>query len=382
MTEIDQVEDAAQVAARKCRKIARLIALAIAIEIVCTLGAIGADWLCRSNLPGELPVAWFYTVGFVRLVLLVWLARAIARRMDWARRTYIAATCLSFAAGAYCISGCVRELFADLGIGAWVLLVGVAIVYLVYVSAAVMLVGKRRSACFLKSPHGIAWTCVWWLSFASCFAVMTFMSDVESLRMAALFGDEVAQYNLGVCYENGDGVAQSPKEAVRWYSKAARNGDADAQYALAWYYETGNVVTQSVEIAAKLYRMAADQGNVGAQFKLGGFYLDGKGVERSDVESVKWYHKAAEQGNAGAQFCLGVCYFYGNGVEQSYEEAVKWLRRGAELGDADSQMVLGTCYAKGKGVTQSLEEAVKWFRKAADQENADAKAALEVLEEK
>ena len=42
-------------------------------------------------------------------------------------------------------------------------------------------------------------------------------------------GDAVAQYNLGVMYDNGQGVLQDDKTAVKWYTLAAEQGDADAQ---------------------------------------------------------------------------------------------------------------------------------------------------------
>lgn len=41
-----------------------------------------------------------------------------------------------------------------------------------------------------------------------------------------------AQYNLGICYKNGDGVPQSNKEAKYWFRKAAAQGDRDAQIML------------------------------------------------------------------------------------------------------------------------------------------------------
>lgn len=34
-------------------------------------------------------------------------------------------------------------------------------------------------------------------------------------------GDATAQSNLGALYDNGEGVLQDYKEAVRWYTKAA-----------------------------------------------------------------------------------------------------------------------------------------------------------------
>ena len=43
-------------------------------------------------------------------------------------------------------------------------------------------------------------------------------------RLAAEQGYDIAQYNLGVMYENGQGVPQDYKEAVKWYRLAAEQG--------------------------------------------------------------------------------------------------------------------------------------------------------------
>ena len=45
-------------------------------------------------------------------------------------------------------------------------------------------------------------------------------------------GNVVAQYNLGLLYDNGRGVPQDYKTAVKWYRLAAEQGDASAQYYL------------------------------------------------------------------------------------------------------------------------------------------------------
>ena len=42
----------------------------------------------------------------------------------------------------------------------------------------------------------------------------------------------LAQYCVGLCYENGNGVNQNIFVAKRWYKKAAKNGDKEAEKAL------------------------------------------------------------------------------------------------------------------------------------------------------
>ena len=55
---------------------------------------------------------------------------------------------------------------------------------------------------------------------------------VELYTKAAEQGHAVAQFNLGKCYYDGEGVEQDMQKAVEWYTKAAEQGDEDAQEAL------------------------------------------------------------------------------------------------------------------------------------------------------
>jgi hypothetical protein len=159
-------------------------------------------------------------------------------------------------------------------------------------------------------------------------------------------GEAGAQFSLGVCYDEGVGVAQDSKEAVKWWTKSAEQGNAEAQNFLGVCYEQG------IEVG------------------------------KDDKEAVKWYRKSAEQGNAKAQDSLARCYQYGCGVTQDFKEAVKWWTKLAEQGNAGAQYSLGSCYAKGVGVIKDEKEAVKWYTKSAEQGFAQAKEALEEMKSK
>ena len=82
----------------------------------------------------------------------------------------------------------------------------------------------------------------------------------EGYNALAEKGDRVAQNNLGVCYNNGFGVAKDYVQAVSWYRKAV------------------------------------EQGYATAQFNLGVCYAEGEGVAKDQAQAVSWYRKAAAQG--------------------------------------------------------------------------------------
>ncbi len=58
------------------------------------------------------------------------------------------------------------------------------------------------------------------------------MEAVKWWTKAALLGYAEAQYNLGLCYGNGDGVEKSYEEAVKWLRKAATQGHTEAKQTL------------------------------------------------------------------------------------------------------------------------------------------------------
>jgi hypothetical protein len=120
---------------------------------------------------------------------------------------------------------------------------------------------------------------------------------VAACRRLAESGDAVAQYNLGLMYQAGQGLPQDDARAALWYRRAAERGDAPAQYSLG--------------------RLTAE----------------GRGVPRSLAEAVTWYRKAAMQGYVYAQTSLGFMYATGQGVPVDKAQADLWLSLAADAGD-------------------------------------------------
>ena len=63
----------------------------------------------------------------------------------------------------------------------------------------------------------------------------------ELWHRAGEIGCSYAYYNLGISYENGDGVEMDKKKAKHYYELAAMNGDVHARHNLGCEeYEAGN----------------------------------------------------------------------------------------------------------------------------------------------
>src|SRR5271157_2698118 len=81
--------------------------------------------------------------------------------------------------------------------------------------------------------------------------------STAALKKLAASGDAKAQANLGLAYDQGQGVIQDYAQAAAWYRKAAAQGVAGAQFNLGLLYDNGQGVQQSYAQAAAWYRKAA-----------------------------------------------------------------------------------------------------------------------------
>ena len=209
-----------------------------------------------------------------------------------------------------------------------------------------------------------------------CYETQDYKQAVQWFQKAAEQGYAKAQYDLGLCYENGTGVTEDLKQEMQWLQKAAEQGLAEAQVALGNCYRWA---AKDGSQAVKWFRKAADQGDTDAMWELATCYDKDGCVELDYKEAVLWYRKAAEQGCADAQYSLGYCYYYGKGVRKNYDQAVKWYRKAADQGNRLALTSLGQCYEHGNGVIQDYHEAARLYRKAVDQGCEIARISLAYL---
>jgi len=87
-----------------------------------------------------------------------------------------------------------------------------------------------------------------------------YRSAFSQLNPLARGGNAVAQFNLGLMYDEGKGVPQSYAHAFKWYLRAAENGLVQAQYTVGYYYRWGRGMKQNVVRAHMWLNLAAAGG--------------------------------------------------------------------------------------------------------------------------
>ncbi len=88
-----------------------------------------------------------------------------------------------------------------------------------------------------------------------------FDTAISLLTPLAESGDPEAQFNLALVYDNGEGVFQNYKEAVRLYRLCAEQGSADAQTNMGRMYSQGHGVLQDYVLAHMWFNLAASNGH-------------------------------------------------------------------------------------------------------------------------
>ncbi len=191
-------------------------------------------------------------------------------------------------------------------------------------------------------------------------------------------GDPVAQYNVGVMYDEGTGVRRDASKIVLWWRKAANQGHLRSQHNLALLFIERGGEEDFRKAASWLERAAAD-GFILSQYSLAKLFATGLGVKRNNARALALFLKAGNAGFVKAQYNLGKIYRDGIGVEADPSVSVDWFRKAANQGYAKAQGKLAARFARGTGVNKDVTEALKWAILATQQGRTSAQNTLNDL---
>jgi TPR repeat protein len=184
-----------------------------------------------------------------------------------------------------------------------------------------------------------------------------------------------AQYQMGIIYQKGYGVAKNAQRAFDLFSLAAAQNYPDALFDLALMYTAGEVVDKDLDVAFTLTEKAAKKELASAQFNLGVMYYQGQGVRQDDLAASRWYQKAANQNYPLAQFNLALMYFEGKGVEKSTGMSYVWNIIATEngYGPAKKSRKMDEYKLNQEQVTKYREKANEIYRQIITQIDLKAK---------
>jgi TPR repeat protein len=204
-----------------------------------------------------------------------------------------------------------------------------------------------------------------------------------------------AQYELGLCFEKGDGVTESEIDAVKWIRLASQqnhkkaqeklanilikfyeNVNGDAAYELAGLHKKGIGVVKSDSKCAFWLEKACSCTHLQAMMDLADMYDNGIGVDDSIVMGFQLYNEAAENGCLEAQYHVAKRYNIGRGTPPDPTMAFEWFLRAAKQGHLESQFLVAVMFKSGKGTRPNLGEALRWITSASNQGHEEATRRL------
>ena len=217
--------------------------------------------------------------------------------------------------------------------------------------------------------------------------------------------DPEIQYQIGLCYQRGEGVEQSGTEAEKWLRRAEAQGHQGAATLLAGpaggqEHLTGEITPETLPD----WCLLAERGDAGAQYKVGRYFLK---EPETQEEGERYLEKAVEQGSGQAclilgrrmlerdqaeqavamlrravdgggqpeaAFLLGRCYMEGTGVPQNAEMAEQYVAQGAETGGSEAMVEVAARYTVGNGLPHAPVKGLSWLKRAEKAGLQDARA--------
>ena len=126
---------------------------------------------------------------------------------------------------------------------------------------------------------------------------------LEMLRTLAENNYSDAMVYYGMCLNDGRaGMEPNSEEAVSWFKRCSElHGHPQSQYELGVAFYTGEGVAENEEEAVRLFKLGAQQHHAAACYMLGDCLLDGVGVELDRATALEWLVLASELGHRGAR---------------------------------------------------------------------------------
>ncbi|MDS7945504.1 tetratricopeptide repeat protein [Acinetobacter sp. V110_1] len=206
-------------------------------------------------------------------------------------------------------------------------------------------------------------------------------SELSKYQKNAENGDPIAQYNMGVVYQQGlSGEKVNLDKAVYWFKKAAEQGEEEAQANLGVIYYTEGTKYTNIPKAVDIFSELSKKDNRVALNFLGRMYKDGVGVKQDNNKAFNLFNSAALLGDLSAQFNLGNMYFNGDGIPLDYEKAAYWYNKAIIKGkDGDAAKILAGMYYEGRGVEKNINKSIELLQIAADQGDQEAAKNIEII---
>ncbi len=152
---------------------------------------------------------------------------------------------------------------------------------------------------------------------------------IELFRQSAKYGNNEANFKLGIIYYKGNGIKKDLSLAMKYFQRASAAGHLKAKYNTGVIYATKNYEKHDYKEAYKIFEELSIVNYPSAQNKLGLFLLHGLGVDKDYKKAVKWFEEAYFINHYLPASCnLALMYASGKGVFPNFGRARELAQEG------------------------------------------------------
>lgn len=192
-------------------------------------------------------------------------------------------------------------------------------------------------------------------------------------------GSARACTNLGVMFENGQGVYKDPVKAAELYLKGCEGQDPIGCTWLGLLYQRGSGVLESPVKACELFRRGCEGDHAVGCTHLGIHYETGEGIDRDLGRAGRYYSQGCQGRHGPGCRRLGLLYEKGLGLPADPSLAAELYRLACDGGDGPGCSFLALLYSRGLGVREDRAMAASLYRRGCDLGDGTGCANLDAL---
>ena len=192
-----------------------------------------------------------------------------------------------------------------------------------------------------------------------------YLNTLHWWKLAGLENDYgKSLFNLGVMYQNAEGVKQDLKKSKKYILESIKKLDCplrSAYFCLGTIYRNGRGVSINIPKGINFYKLAAELGNVAAMETLGLIYSGGA-ISKKYINKklgFKYYLKAANLGFAVAQYHTALCYSYGLGIKKNINRALYFFNLVLKNKNTKKFDIKESVFAEMKELTKEYKDKLK-----------------------
>lgn len=128
---------------------------------------------------------------------------------------------------------------------------------------------------------------------------------IDQLKEASLSNDAEAQWELAICYAQGNGVEQSDAKAFEWICRAAENGKEEAENYVINAYENGSEelgIQPDMDKLAEWADKLSENGSAAMRIKYADLAMERKSNNINIIRAFRYVAELADKGNIACAF--------------------------------------------------------------------------------